>query len=82
MKTKKAIFEWWIERGKLTDFKLNSLDYLDYKDLENFKTRIQIPFEELKTNGVHTTIKVLPPRCKYPMHLCFYKSECFKIIGF
>jgi hypothetical protein len=72
MKTKKEILKWWEELGK-GEYQGN--------DLYDFYQSIELPYTEYN-EGLWRNITIFPKRCKYPIYLYFYKTECIKIKGF
>ncbi len=79
MKTKKAIFDWWVERG---------IEVENINDLEDFRNKIDIQLSIQSHENIITThklleIKIMSQRWKYPLYLTFTSNnECIRICGF
>ncbi len=84
MQTKKEIFQWWVDRGKIIDTSKEG-------DFENLIKSIDkvIDWTKGKIDEKHFKIKMVSPRWKYPLYLAFYcldknenTAECYQIINF
>ena len=90
MITKKAIFKWWEERGRIIDGKQEAIDFKARRDLASFEELINgrgreagaCYSQERGKNGKGLIYTLIAKRWRYPLKVYFLGGEAIRISGF
>jgi len=84
MITKKAIFKWWEERGRIIDGKKARRDLASFEELINGRGREAgaCYSQERGKNGKGLIYTLIAKRWRYPLKVYFLGGEAIKISGF